>query len=175
MLPFAETVLAWRLARGMTQADLARASGVARPNLSAIERGDREVTLKTLRALAAALNVRPGVLADGCAPNTGAPALTRASLERIAAAATDDNQTLAVPREAALARNLRTTISARIASSTNAKAKGPIMGKDPNRSRQSRTIRGRAADRAYFFLRATEAPEAVASLIERTTGHLARK
>jgi transcriptional regulator with XRE-family HTH domain len=60
--PFGETVLAWRLARGMTQAALARAACIPRPNLSAIERGDREVTLKTLRALALALEVRPGVL-----------------------------------------------------------------------------------------------------------------
>ncbi|HMF41326.1 MAG TPA: helix-turn-helix transcriptional regulator, partial [Polyangia bacterium] len=68
MQPFGETVLAWRLARGMTQAELGRAARIPRPNLSAIERGDREVTLKTLRALALALDVRPGVLADGIPP-----------------------------------------------------------------------------------------------------------
>lgn len=72
MLPFGETVLAWRLARGLTQAALANLARVSRPNLSAIERGQREVTLGTLRALAVALDVRPGVLVDGVSP--GGPA-----------------------------------------------------------------------------------------------------
>jgi transcriptional regulator with XRE-family HTH domain len=45
MLPFGATVVAWRLARAMSQENLARAAGIPRPNLSAIERGEREVTL----------------------------------------------------------------------------------------------------------------------------------
>ena len=86
MRPFGETVLAWRLTRGMTQAQLARAAKLPRPNLSAIERGDREVTLRTLRALALALDVRPGALVDGETPGAGPP-LTRTQMERIANAA----------------------------------------------------------------------------------------
>lgn len=87
MLPFSQTVLLWRLERGLTQAELAQRARMARPNLSAIERGKREVSLGTLRALAVSLNVRPGVLADGLPPRASSKVprrLSRESLERIA-------------------------------------------------------------------------------------------
>ncbi len=87
MAPFGESVLAWRLARRMTQAALATAARIPRPNLSAIERGDREVTLKTLRALALALDIRPGVLADGVMPAGDPKPMGRECLERVARAA----------------------------------------------------------------------------------------
>src|SRR3954462_399786 len=88
MLPFGDAVVAWRLARGMTQAALARAAHVSRPNLSAIERGDRDVTLRTLRALAVALGGRPGARVDGEAPaDPDRSRLGRDDLERVAAAA----------------------------------------------------------------------------------------
>ena len=140
----------------MTQAQLARTARVPRPNLSAIERGDREVTLKTLRALAMALDVRPGILADGEPPNAGAPPLNRATLERIAQAAASDSQ-LANPREAALAHALRGTMSSRVSSRG---AGGSQRG------------RARTTDRAYFFLRTAESQETVASLVGRTIGRL---
>ena len=149
MQPFGETVLAWRLARGMTQAELARTARLPRPNLSAIERGEREVTLRTLRALALALGVRPGVLADGTAPGAGAPPLSRAGLERVARAAARGTPTTS-PREAALARQLKRATATRLATSPG---------------RQDRTPR--AGDRAYFLLRTMEQPEALASLLDR--------
>ncbi len=158
MLPFAETVLAWRLFRGMTQADLARAARIPRPNLSAIERGGRDVTLRTLRALAVALDVRPGVLVDGEAPNAAAPALNRAALERIAEAAARDKP-LPNPREAALARGLRDAMSSRLSAAGSRSKHAP----------------GRTADRAYFFLRSTEPQETIASLLDRTAGRLVPK
>lgn len=65
MIPFGQAVLLWRLHRGLTQQTLAVKARVPRSNLSAIERGKREVSLRTLRSLALALEVRPGVLADG--------------------------------------------------------------------------------------------------------------
>lgn len=148
----------------MTQAALATAAGLPRPNLSAIERGNREVTLKTLRALAVALNIRPGVLADGCPPNGEAPALTRASMERIAdAAAGRPGRHLAVvtPREASLARNLGIVMASRLPSSS--------------RRRTPRRGSGQAEARAYLFLRATETSQTIASLIERTAGRLGRE
>jgi hypothetical protein len=61
-----------------------------RPNLSAIERGKREVTLATIRSLGAALEVRPGLLVDGASPDApsaaqaGRPSLSRATVERMA-------------------------------------------------------------------------------------------
>ena len=84
MLPFGQTVYLWRLEQGLTQAALAERAGIPRPNLSAIECGKREVSLGTLRALAAALGVRPGILADGAPPQGGAIYSTRGAMERVA-------------------------------------------------------------------------------------------
>lgn len=162
--PFSETVLAWRLARGLTQAALAKKSGVSRPNLSAIERGDREVTLKTLRALAAALDVRPGILADGQPPARGAGSLGREALERIAGSAAGAVRRLSDDREAALAAGLRSAMSSRIAAATST----------VSRKRLKHGRSGRAADRAYFFLRTTESAAVLRSMIERTAGWQSR-
>ena len=46
-----------RKIKGMTQAQLARAAGILRPNLSRIESGKHRPTLETLEKLAAALRV----------------------------------------------------------------------------------------------------------------------
>lgn len=160
MAPFGETVLAWRLLRGLTQAQLAIAAGVSRPNLSAIERGDREVTLRTLRALALALDVRPGVLVDGVLPRDTADGLGRPTLERLAKATLHDG---AVPpgtsaRETAIVRALRSSSRVR------------------RFARQGRPGRkGVGADRAYFLLRAMERAETVASLFDRVEREVERE
>jgi transcriptional regulator with XRE-family HTH domain len=146
MAPFGETVLAWRLARKMTQAQLAESAGLPRPNLSAIERGDREVTLRTVRALALALDIRPGVLVDGNLPDAGQKGLTRERLERIAEASMS-GATVGDPRDATLANHLRAVLPA-------------------PRARNRRHAR-RAADRAYLMLRGAESPETLASLLDR--------
>jgi transcriptional regulator with XRE-family HTH domain len=147
VLPFGETVLLWRLERGLTQDGLARAAKLSRPNLSAIERGEREVTLKTLRSLAVALGVRPGVLADGCSPHANPVALSRTRLERVAAAAAG-HATLDDAYENALAANLR-----------------QALGK-------SRA--GRSGDRAYLRLKSMASPETIASLLARVAGQPGR-
>ncbi len=64
MLHFGPQLAAWRLARNLTQAQLAQKAHVSRPNLSAIEQGKRDITLGTLDALARALGVTPGKLLD---------------------------------------------------------------------------------------------------------------
>lgn len=51
-----------RLARGMSQEDLAHAAGLDRTYVSSCERGMRNVSLVNLHRLAAALNVLPGEL-----------------------------------------------------------------------------------------------------------------
>ena len=87
MVQFSQAVWLWRRHRGLTQAELAQRTRMARPNLSAIERGKREVTLATLRALAASLDVPPGALVDGIAPQayrSGPLSSSRETLERIA-------------------------------------------------------------------------------------------
>lgn len=142
----------------MTQAALARAARIPRPNLSAIERGDREVTLKTLRALAFALDVRPGALVDGVMPEAGVRPLTRATMERVATA-TARGAHLANPREAALSRRLGTALSARI---------------NPEDARTGRRTGTREKDRAYFLLRTAEAPQTLASLFTTVTEKLER-
>ncbi len=160
MRPFAETVLAWRLTRGMTQAQLARAAGIPRPNLSAIERGDREVTLRTLRALALALDVRPGALVDGEMPGASAPPLTRVQMERIAHATLDGRQ-LADARESTLAGWLAQALASQLG--------------DTGKSGRGRRRPGvRQADRAYFLLRSVEDSATVASLVNRVVEKLPR-
>jgi len=159
MQPFGETVLAWRLARRMTQDELGRAAGVPRPNLSAIERGDREVTLKTLRALALALDVRPGILADGIPPATGAPPLSRARLERIARATARGSDSKD-SRESALARHLRQVMTSKL-------QVGPTGPSGPTRPTRSTARPLARADRAYFMLRSSESQETVATLVDR--------
>lgn len=108
MLPFGQTVLLWRMRKGLTQAALAQAAGIPRPNLSAIERGAREVSLRTIRALAHALMIRPGLLVDGQPPTEPTPALTldRSQLGRLARAVVYE-RSLAHKDEQALAQDLR--------------------------------------------------------------------
>jgi transcriptional regulator with XRE-family HTH domain len=85
MLPLSRAIYFWRRARSFTQAKLARRTGISRPNLSAIERGSRDITVGTLRQFAQALQVRPGILVDGIPPGERASKrLTRGSMERIA-------------------------------------------------------------------------------------------
>ena len=166
VLPFGETVLAWRLARGMSQAELASAARMSRPNLSAVERGDREVTLRTLRQLALALDVRPGVLADGIAPTTSGRPLGRRALERIAGAAA--GRVGATPSRAAddggearLTTLLTQAAAARLAS----------VAAPPSRGAGSGARRpGRRGDRAYFLLKAATSSETVGSLVDRLAG-----
>lgn len=150
MLPFGETVLAWRLERGLTQAVLAERAGLPRPNLSDIERGKREVTLGTLRALALALAVRPGVLADGLAPSAAAQPLSRSDMERVATAAAL-GEPLADTRLDQLATWLRDAAPTRMAAAA---------GRRPGRRKPRR------AARAWFQLKIRESAGAV-SLLER--------
>jgi len=85
MTPFGQNVLLWRIHRGFTQEGLAQRAGITRPNLSAVEKGKREVSLTTLRALAWALDVSPGTLVDGIGPGSAqAHVFSRQALERIA-------------------------------------------------------------------------------------------
>jgi len=160
MAPFGETLLLWRLKRGLTQEELARRAGVPRPNLSAIERGQREVSLKTVRALAVALDVRPGVLVDGVVPReeeeTGE--LSREAMERIADAVIRKTP-LAEAKEQALADQLKYLVSCRLRTAGTA-TKGAVR-------------LGRASDRAWLSL--SRYPQAVieslvARILERLRG-----
>lgn len=177
MIPFGEAVLLWRLKRGLTQEELARRAGVPRPNLSAIERGKREVSLKTVRALAVALDVRPGVLVDGITPQeeeTGE--LSREAMERIADAVIRKIP-LAGAKEQALADQLKYLVRSRL------RAAGPVTKGSTLRLRRERSAErltskgavrlGRVSDRAWLLLSCY--PEAVieslvARIVERLRG-----
>ena len=139
MTPFGETVLLWRLKRGLTQEELARRARVPRPNLSAIERGRREVSLKTVRALAVALDVRPGMLVDGIPPqNEGETGrLSRGAMERIAKAVVR-NTPLTQPSEQTLANQLKNLVGSRL------RAAGLV--------KEGAVRLGRVSDRAWLLL-----------------------
>ena len=142
----------------MTQAALARAAKIPRPNLSAIERGDRDVTLRTLRGLALALDIRPGLLADGQPPDAGAEPLTRAAMERVARAA-NRGTGAGTPREHVIAGQLRRATSVR-----RARAAGRRGGRATA-----------AGDRAYLQLKNMLPAATLASLLDRVALDLERK
>jgi transcriptional regulator with XRE-family HTH domain len=71
-------ILAIREARGMSQAQLAEATGLTQSSISRIERGGRELTLSNMRSIARALNCSVGELLGEGRPRrrtrrTGAP------------------------------------------------------------------------------------------------------
>ena len=154
-LPVNHTLVLWRRHRGLTQATVARRAGILRPNLCAIERGRRDVSLKTLRLLAAALEVPPGMLVDGIVPGTAegtSRPLSRRRLERVAEAVAhgaslpdDEERALA----GALARVVRPLLKAQ-------------RGRRAGSPRQPR-----AARLAWLWLHAAYPPEVVRSLIQR--------
>ena len=114
-IPFGQALYLWRRARGLTQAALAQRAKVSRPNLSTIERGKREVTLPTVRVLAAALGVRPGTLVDGVPPSAAAgrrSSLSRETLERLADAVAF-GRPVADPGEQEIVAALRTLLAHR--------------------------------------------------------------
>lgn len=152
--PFPGTLILWRLERGFTQEELARRAGILRPNLSAIERGGRNVTLSTLRRLARALDLQPGVLADGIPPRAaeGREPLSREEMGRVADAVVH-GKPVRNERERALVRALRSVVWHRL----------------PRLQRQGRdTRRGfRSAAGAWLWLQSAYPPAAVRSLLQR--------
>ena len=106
----------WRQRSGLTQQALAERAGIPQPNLSAIERDRRAASLTTIRALAAALGVRPGLLVDGVPPSSAAhghPSLSRETIERIADAVAFDRP-VTDPDEQAAVRALRVLLGSRM-------------------------------------------------------------
>ena len=128
MLPIGRAVYLWRSERRLTQEQLARATGISRPNLSDLERGKRELSLKSLRSLASALNVTPGTLVDGVPPLalSGPLEFSRQELDRIADTVFKEEKTEGV--EGKIAELLRILSRSRILASTRAKDK-PRAGK----------------------------------------------
>ncbi len=148
----------WRLERGWTQKALAKAVSLPQPNISDIERGKQDVSLKTIRALALALGVKPGMLVDGVPPqNPGTgEEYSRESLERIADAAVYGTR-LKTDGEAALAKSLKFLLNSRL------RAAGLKKG--------AKNIISRKSDRTW--LRLSQYPNAVVkSLLHRASDRM---
>jgi transcriptional regulator with XRE-family HTH domain len=157
VVPFGQTLFLWRLERGMTQEALARRARIPRPNLSAIERGKREASLRTIRALAGALRTAPGVLVDGIAPQAhrhGPLPSSRDTIERIADAVAF-NRVVTDPREQAAVEALTLLIGPRT----------QAIHRQWRRSRRGR----RAVLNAWRTLTSLCSREAISTLLDRVT------
>lgn len=123
MLPIGRAVYLWRNERELTQEQLARATGISRPNLSDLERGKRELSLKSLRLLASALQVTPGTLVDGIPPLAvrGPLRFSRKNLDRIADAVFGEKKVTG--QEARVADLLRILSRSRISAATKTAAR----------------------------------------------------
>ena len=145
----------WRLKHGLSQEALALKAGLPRPNLSDIERGKREVSLRSLRALAMALDIKPGLLADGVGPDSEEPmVLSRGRMERIAQAVVH-NEVLRDPREKDLAEKLTRLLR-------------PVLSARGIQNR-GRSRKGLAAQRSWLSLTGIHSAEEIESLIKRIT------
>jgi demethylmenaquinone methyltransferase/2-methoxy-6-polyprenyl-1,4-benzoquinol methylase len=67
----------WRLARGLTQAELGRRIGLSKPTISKLERGELHLRDVTIAKLVDALDVPANELLGDYASNTGAPRADR--------------------------------------------------------------------------------------------------
>ncbi|WP_428414557.1 helix-turn-helix domain-containing protein [Pararhizobium sp.] len=65
LIPLGEAVRRLRKVRGLTQEDLSGLTELHRNHVGGIERGERNITIKTVLALAQALEVRPAELLAG--------------------------------------------------------------------------------------------------------------
>ena len=84
-------ISAWRKFRGFSQEDLAQRAAISRPNLSAIEKTHRDLTLSTLRRLAEALNISAGTLIDE-APAQHQPLRDRHQIDELARCVANGNR-----------------------------------------------------------------------------------
>ena len=67
---FGERLLAWRRHRGLTQKELADATGILQPNMAALEANRIEPKLSTIERLAGGLGITSGTLLDERPPQS---------------------------------------------------------------------------------------------------------
>ena len=88
MLTIGSSIRLERIRKGVSQAELARRTGIAQANISKIESEKQDILVSTLLQLCAALDIRPALLFERSEPP--AEEFSRARLERFAAAVLDD-------------------------------------------------------------------------------------
>lgn len=154
ILQVGQALMLWRKARGLSQEELARRARMRRPNLSAIERGRREASVRTVRMVAAALDIRPGLLVDGVGPagTSAAAPLSREAMERVADAVVSGRPAHTV-RERALAASLRDLVRNR-ALALRGRCRAPRRGR-------------RTAEAAWVRLESALPPAVLESLLQR--------
>jgi len=156
MIPFGPCLTLWRKERGLSQAALAQKAGVPQPNLSDMERGEREVSLRTLRALALALEIAPGLLADGIGPKTeNSLVLTRERLERVAEAVME-GKILQDPAEDQLVCQTASLMKGRLRAA----------GRKSKRTRSTPSV---IQEDPWLSMSASYRPQEIQSLIERVS------
>lgn len=158
MSALGQTIQFWRSHKRLTQSELARRSGVSRPNLSAIEQGGRDLTLGTLRRIASALSVSPGTLVDGVGPKTlYAPISTdRHSLDRIARLAAGQT-----PRSSPKERRIADALSFVMKSKTGWKG-----------VKRTRRRTGRSENETLLRLKTEMGPDLLKYLVRRVEKNL---
>jgi len=83
-MSLAQHLLAWRVAKGITQEALALSAGLTRAYISRIESGKADPSLSSTRMIATALGIRVGALIDELPPERP---LDRDALDHLARAA----------------------------------------------------------------------------------------
>lgn len=129
-------------------------TGIPRPNISAIESGKREVSLTTLRLLAANLRTTPGALVDGVAPiHFKKTLLSRKSLEEIAQASLGKKIAHLTPEQKDISFILSNIIKNKI---------------NANKARYRNTLKGpKTYVNNWMMLKATLGSEAMNNLLAR--------
>jgi len=82
MLPIGDYIYLRRLEKGMSQTELAAKSRMPQSNLSTIEKGKRDITVSTLRKIAAALDAHPRDFFEDWKPDK--IELSRSKIEHLA-------------------------------------------------------------------------------------------
>lgn len=141
MLPIGDHIYLRRLEKGMTQAELAAKSRMPQSNLSNIEKGKRDMTVSTLRKIAAALDAEPRDFFEHWEPHPHE--LSRRKIERLAKIVSGKAQPVH-PDETELTNHFKNVIPGR----------GRKYVKDMNRS--------------WLELRKRLNPSEIASICERS-------
>lgn len=145
-MTFGDHVLAWRRAGGLTQAALAAKTGIAQPNVAALEAGRLEPKLSTIRRLAAAFQITPGTLLDRRPPQSG---WNRHRIDALVRGALGPQRSTDLP-STKLVHALRVVASAKLAA-----AGRPVA------------LRGRTGERLLKQLRSDLGPRLWAAVTQR--------